>query len=389
MKDIITSKLAYLLVMIVTCATIGNAKTIHAVAFCNTNDAKIGQAAVVSHDMFNNELSNLAYLLNYEYDFVDFVGNECSKENLERKISSITSTPEDIIVFYYFGHGTRAEGQTSPFPQMCLKYEIYDQDKFMPVQYVINRLEKQPAHLKLIVSMCCNNVVGGVSPKNTMCEAMGPTSLDRKNIENYKKLFNDFTGTLAITGSEPGQYSWCNSQYGGIFDVVFWAAMEAVGNNQLPADWNSIFTAVQGETDKLAYRSTNPPTHQKPYFEIKKGGVKPETDTREDRGYNPHERREGPKTNDDLQNAISKMIGTSDANRRIEMVDDIISKYFSGDNSVIVQLYGRNMQTVIDTMDIESYLRSVALSGNILRVKNIGTDRINNRDVIKFHEIRK
>lgn len=371
------------------CTINSNAKTIRAVAFCNTNDAKIGQAAVVSHDMFNNELSNLAYLLNYEYDFVDFVGNECSKENLERKISSITSTPEDIIVFYYFGHGTRAEGQTSPFPQMCLKYEIYDQDKFVPVQYVINRLEKQPAHLKLIVSMCCNNVVGGVSPKNTMCEAMGPTSLNRINIENYKKLFNDFTGTLAITGSEPGQYSWCNSQYGGIFDVVFWAAMEAVGNNQLSADWNTIFTAVQGKTDELAFRSTNPPTHQKPYFEIKKGGVKPETDTREDRGYNPHERREGPKTNDDLQNAISKMIGTSDTNRRIEMVDDIISKYFSGDNSVIVQLYGRNMQTVIDTMDIESYLRSVALSGNILRVKNIGTDRINNRNVVKFHEIRK
>jgi len=377
------------MIFVATCAIYSNAKTIHAIAFCNTNDAKIGQAAVVSHDMFNNELSNLAYLLNYEYDFVDFVGNECSKENLEKKISSVTSTPEDIIVFYYFGHGTRAEGQTSPFPQMCLKYEIYDQDKFMPVQYVINRLEKQPAHLKLIVSMCCNNVVGGVSPKNTMCEAMGPTSLNRINIENYKKLFNDFTGTLAITGSEPGQYSWCNSQYGGIFDVVFWAAMEAVGNNQLPADWNSIFSAVQGKTDELAYRSTNPPTHQKPYFEIKKGGVKHDTDTRDDKGYNPHERREGPKTNDDLQNAISKMIGTSDANRRIEMVDDIISKYFSGDNSVIVQLYGRNMQTVIDTMDIESYLRSVALSGNILRVKNIGTDRINNKDVIKFHEIRK
>lgn len=363
-----------------------NAKTIHAVAFCNTNDAKIGQAAVVSHDMFNNELSNLAYLLNYEYDFVDFVGNDCTKENLEKKISSITSNPDDIIIFYYFGHGTRAEGQTSPFPQMCLKYEIYDQDKFVPVQYVINRLKKQPAHLKLIVSMCCNNVVGGVSPKNTMCDAMGPTSLSRINVDNYKKLFNDFTGTLAITGSEPGQYSWCNSQYGGIFDVVFWAAMEAVGNNELPADWKSIFSAVQGKTDEIAFRSTTPPTHQKPYFEIETGGTPKEKDNE---GYNPRERKEGPKTSDDLQNAISRMIGTTDVNKRNEMVDDIISKYFSGDNSVIVQLYGRNLQTVVDTMDIESYLRSVALSGNILRVNNLGSDRINNREVVKFHEIRK
>lgn len=375
------------LIAVLISTVAANAKTIHAVAFCNTNDAKIGQAAVVSHDMFNNELSNLAYLLNYEYDFVDFVGNDCSKENLEKKISSITSTPDDIIVFYYFGHGTRAEGQTSPFPQMCLKYEIYDQDKFVPVQYVINRLKKQPAHLKLIVSMCCNNVVGGVSPKNTMCDAMGPTSLSRINVDNYKKLFNDFTGTLAITGSEPGQYSWCNSQYGGIFDVVFWAAMEAVGNNELPADWKSIFSAVQGKTDEIAFRSTTPPTHQKPYFEIETGGTHKEDDV--DDGYDPGKRREGPKTNDDLQNAISRMIGTRDVNKQIEMVDDIISKYFSGDNSVIVQLYGKNLQTVVETTDIKSYLHSVALSENILRVNNLGTDRKNNRKVLKFHEIRK
>lgn len=375
------------MMMVILSTIMVNAKTIHAIAFCNTNDAKVGQAAVVSHDMFNNELSNLAYLLNYDYDFVDYVGNDCSKENLEKKISSITSTPEDIVIFYYFGHGTRAEGQTSPFPQMCLKYEIYDQDKFVPVQYVINRLENQPAHLKLIISMCCNNVVGGVSPKNTMCDAMGPTSLNRINVKNYQKLFNDFTGTLAITGSEPGQYSWCNSKYGGIFDVVFWAAMEAVGNNELPADWNSIFTAVQGKTDEIAFRSTTPPTHQKPYFEIKKGGPKPEIDDRGNDGKG--ERKEGPRTNDEIQNAISKMIGTKDTNKRVEMVDDIISKYFSGDNSVIVQLYGRNMQTIIDTMDIESYLKSVALSGNILRVNNVGSERINNKNVIKFHEIRK
>lgn len=383
-------KRLYLIIMTVLLGvTVGQAKTIHAIAFCNTNDYKIGQAAVVSHDMFNNELSNLAYLLGYEYDFTHYVGDDCSKENLEKAIAGCTSTPEDIVVFYYFGHGTRAEEQESPFPQMCLKYEIYDQDKFVPVQYVLNRLEKQPAHLKLIVSMCCNNVVGGVSPKNTMCEAMGPTTLERLNIDNYKKLFNDFSGTLAITGSEAGQYSWCNSQYGGIFDVVFWAALEAVGNNELEPDWNTIFKAVRATTDQLAYQRTDPPTHQKPYFEIKEGGTAPRIGSENEYQPRESERRPGPKTSDDLQNAIAKMIGTQDRNRRIEMINDIISNYFGGNQDFIVQLMGRNQQRVIETTDIKSYLRGVALSDRVLRVNNLGTTHINNKDVIKFHEIRK
>lgn len=141
-------------IIIAISALIGNAKTIHAVSFCDTDDAKIGHAVVISHDMFIHELSDLAYLLKYECNFMDCSGEDLSKENLEKKISSINSNLEDIIVFYYSGHAARAEDQVSPFPQMCLKYAISEEDKFVPVQYVINSLKDQPAHLKLIISSC-------------------------------------------------------------------------------------------------------------------------------------------------------------------------------------------------------------------------------------------
>lgn len=364
------------------------AKTIHAVAFCNTLDRKIGEAAVVSHDLFNSEMSNLAYLLGYDFDFKHYVGEDCSKENLEKAISQISSTPEDIVVFYYFGHGTRAEGQESPFPQMLLKYGIYDQDKFMPVQYVINRLDKQPAHLKLIMSGCCNNTVGGVTPKNNICQAMGPTNVDGVNVDAFKKLFNDFSGTIAVTGSEPGQFSWCTSKYGGIFDGAFWAAMEAVGDDAIAPKWETVLTVVQQVTDKEAYANTDPPTHQKPYFQIKPS--EKVVNVPDNNSYNK-DRKEyrAPETNDDLQNAIARMISTPDRNNRLAQVNDIVNRFFNGNGGVIVQLLGRNMETVIETTDIENYLNSVALSDKILRVTNLGTTKINNIDVVRFHETRK
>ncbi len=380
------TKLLAALLLTFTAVT-AQAKTMHAIAFCNTLDRKIGAAAVVSHDMFNSEMSNIAYLLGYEFEFHHYVGADCSKENLEKAISQVSSTPEDIVVFYYFGHGTRAKGQDSPFPQMCLKYEIYDQDKFMPVQYVINRLEKQPAHLKLIMSMCCNNEVGGITPKNGICQAMGPTTLGEVNVENYKKLFNDFSGLIALTGSEAGQYSWCNSIHGGICDQCFWGAMDAVGNNELAPNWETVLASVQQATDEIAYASTDPATHQKPYYQIKANAKVHVPDNDSYRGDDS--RRRTPESNDELQNAISRMISIPDRNQRLQQVNDIVNRFFGGNGNVIVQLLGRNMETVIETTDIQSYLRSVALSDKILRVTNLGTTQINNHNVVKFHETRK
>jgi hypothetical protein len=283
MKTILSAIICTIIMAI--SALSGNAKTIHAVSFCDTDDAIIGHAVVISHDMFIHELSDLAYLLNYECNFMDYSGEDLSKENLEKMIFSINSNVEDIIVFYYFGHAARAEDQVSPFPQMCLKYEISEEDMFVPVQYVINSLRNQPAHLKLIISSCNNTVAQGISSKNTMCDTIGELSMcqtvpvcsvvesistNQTNVDNYKKLFNDFTGIIAITSSKPGQYSWCNSRIGGFFDVELWKAIDAVGNNELPADWNSIFSAVQSKTDEVAVESVSNSTHQEPYFEINK-----------------------------------------------------------------------------------------------------------------------
>lgn len=274
------------IVIILTSTVFGYSKTLHVITFCDTNDPKIGRMASNSCNMFRDKLMDISYRLGYEYYFEEFDNNGFKKDTLEKVLKSLNSSFDDIIVFYYFGHGLRTVDQQNQFPQMC--FGTNDQSDFVPIQYVINMLHRQAAHLKLAISNCDNIIAVGVTPKDiisdaTMASCSGrlsssiddeiiaekdSTNFGSEDIEPYKKLFDDFVGILAITSSRPGQHSWGNTQNGSIFDVVFWDVMETVFNNELPAEWGGIFKVIQEKTDGTVFNNTTPPAHQKPYFEI-------------------------------------------------------------------------------------------------------------------------
>ena len=43
-----------------------------------------------------------------------------NRDNLESVIDNLNCGPDDIIFFYYSGHGGRAENENTQFPEMCL-----------------------------------------------------------------------------------------------------------------------------------------------------------------------------------------------------------------------------------------------------------------------------
>ena len=116
---------------------------IYPIVFCNTIDANIGVSCANDQKRFTQQLGIIETALGQgcEVDQMNYyTGNECNKPNLERAISDLHCTSNDVIFFYYSGHGIHAKADTSDdwLPQMCLTYQSYDQDKFVPVKWYEN-----------------------------------------------------------------------------------------------------------------------------------------------------------------------------------------------------------------------------------------------------------
>ena len=144
------------------CPTQG--QNLHTIVFADTQDPKIGTSVLQDYYNISVEVNTIAAATGMQLKSYFYKGEQCSTKNLRDVLERLRTNKDDVILFYYTGHGTRSANDASEFPQMCMGSH-YDVD-FYPLEKVLKKLNEQPARLKIILGDCCNNIVNGVTPKN-------------------------------------------------------------------------------------------------------------------------------------------------------------------------------------------------------------------------------
>ena len=344
---------------------------IHAIVFCNTDDPKIGESCYNDQKRFAEQLGIIETAIGSEEDWQVFIGKECNKPNLERAISNLNCGPNDVIFFYYSGHGVHAKADPVDgwLPQMCLNYESYDQDKFVPVTYVRDQLKSKPARLSIILTDCCNNEASWVSVKSLSDQKDVPV-VSEIDVNRLKKLFYENRGIVIATSSKRGQVSY-GPKDGGCFSVAFWDEIYRVEQGKGEANWESVMEETKKRT--LNYTSNK----QEPVYKINVNGV----------NNNP-----SPNPNpiiisvgeEELGEAFKQLVNTSySRNERLNLVTGIIQRLF--DSGAQVVMVGRDLKTNVSRpTPISKYLEELALSK---RVKGINIVRTNKNSAGKFSQI--
>lgn len=210
-------------ILLTACAILmcifANAQTIHWLTFIDTTDPNVGRIDVYGRQMlygyFINEVNAALESKGYKSDIQDFYGARVTPENCKDAVEMLSITnPDDIIVFYYIGHGVRPATDSDymkehPYPQMCMAQ--HDEDKFIPLEWVDEQLSAKGARLSVTIGMCCNSVGSNVSIKDepNFSPNYGATYLSSNKIKRIQELFLNTKGHIIATSSSPRQTSGC------------------------------------------------------------------------------------------------------------------------------------------------------------------------------------
>lgn len=233
-----------------------NAKTIHWLTFIDTTSKEpdgsndIGSADANTRKILYSrwiDIVNAALKDNgYNINTIDVCDGEATPENCKAIVEALDVDADDIVMFYYIGHGTE-NTQTSRFPLMVLENGTHD--RLVPLSWVHNTLKGKGAKLTITIGMCCNarqGAIGRVAP--SFSRNYGKAYIGDGNAENIKRMFLDYKGDLIVASASPDESSWgCNSTLGetDYFTMHFINAFTDIMNGNNDADWQDMLTTVK------------------------------------------------------------------------------------------------------------------------------------------------
>lgn len=229
---------------------------LHFILVANTNDPRIGYS--VQKDVVNisSQVKDVATFLSLPLNYVEISGTKFGKASLETALNNLKPGSNDIVIFYYSGHGyANDRNATEAYPQFDLRQSRFDDILVatMNASEVFNKIKSKNARLNLVITDCCNSSLGLLKPEGKNF------ALTTKSLMSWEKsfcydLFMRSRGTIIATAAKKGQYAYGNTDVGGYFTSNIITSMEKyLSKFQTKAPtWQEIIAEAQTSTISLS-----------------------------------------------------------------------------------------------------------------------------------------
>ncbi|HTE13141.1 MAG TPA: caspase family protein [Chitinophagaceae bacterium] len=196
----------------------------------DTLDKEIGHSCSLDVSRIIETFQGIATYFGIKFFPKTIAGAAYNKKNVETAISGLRPSANDIVVFYYSGHGYRKEAENRRFPNLKLKTNHKNlQDVLlnsMNIEDIFLSIKKKPARLNLVLSDCCNSDI-----EITNATGRKPGKIKGSGIEwngdNCRALFlNKTPMSILATAADNGQKASSNNDFGGFFSYYFKTSME-------------------------------------------------------------------------------------------------------------------------------------------------------------------
>ena len=228
------------------------AKEVYLIVFTDENDASIGTSCTQTRKYFKNTFvpnikryAGLKVIETYGY------GNRFTLSYLNNTLSNLQTTQDDVIIFYYAGHGYNRGHNDYPTLTIGNSGSIAMRSK--DLLNIYNTLRSKPHQLLLCIAEACNAVhhVSGIA--DNMVTSF-PSHVF--SAQHFKTLFNS-SGDYMASSSIKGQKSYSASGVPGMFTSGFTEAFNEVVevSNAGVVTWTSVFSKSIRNTENIAIES--------------------------------------------------------------------------------------------------------------------------------------
>ena len=196
----------------------------------NTLDPTIGKGCTEDTESVRHMFKKLSEEMNFNFIELIVQGEDYGKENILGAIDMLTPGSNDIVVFYYSGHGFSYEKDAAKkYPQVDLRSHP-SSDKIDVVNAhtenladVFELVKRRGARLNIVIGDCCNSLIdfkrnykgGSEALKNEIKE---PVVINKETCE---ALFCDYTASILVASAGKGEYAVSDDKLGSLFTYNF------------------------------------------------------------------------------------------------------------------------------------------------------------------------
>ncbi|MFQ5729717.1 MAG: caspase family protein [Waddliaceae bacterium] len=214
----------------------GECADVIAILCCDTCAEEIGDATCEDLKNMRAEVRRIAMYTESDLKEVVFEGQDLFPAKVMSLINGLSCHPDDIIIFYFTGHGYRTSSKEgNPWPNLffTISKTGVDYDK------VGKMLISKKPRLLWTIADCCNNYAGKKEVPFETKKSLYSKSVKHRVEKNYKKLFLESDGLIMIASSEAGGYSWCNSR-GALYTCALLESIQVETHKHKKVSWEAI-----------------------------------------------------------------------------------------------------------------------------------------------------
>lgn len=187
-------------------------------------------------------------------------GKELSKTNVQIAVDNLTPGANDIVVFYYSGHGFRTLGENKAYPNLKLKTLHTNRkdvlDNSLNIEDIFVAIKNKGARFNLVMSDCCNDDILSTNISGTKPGKTRGSGIEWSE-NNVRTLFLDKKPvSILVTAALSGQRAASNKNFGSFFSYFFKTSLEDYASrSKNNVSWEQLLQEAKKQTILKANRS--------------------------------------------------------------------------------------------------------------------------------------